>query len=80
MKWLAIGLLKLYKLTLSKLIGKNCRYYPTCSVYSMEAYYSYGFFIGTFLTAKRLLRCTPWGKGGVDLVPLNIKGEAKWSL
>lgn len=80
MKWLAIGLLKIYKVTLSKLIGNNCKYFPTCSVYSMEAYYSYGFFTGSWLTLKRLLRCNPWAKGGVDNLPLNIKGEAKWSL
>lgn len=80
MKWFCILLLKLYKATLSKLLGKKCIFTPTCSVYSMEAYRRHGFFKGSYLTAKRVAKCAPWGKGGIDLVPLNLKGEIKWSL
>jgi len=80
MKWFCILLLKIYKATLSKLLGKKCIYTPTCSVYSMEAYRRHGFFVGTIMTAERLLRCVPWHKGGFDPVPYNLKGEIKWSL
>lgn len=81
MKYVAIALLKLYKATLSKWKGgKKCIYTPTCSVYSMEAYHQYGFVKGTILTAKRLLRCAPWGKGGFDPLPYDKKGKGKWYL
>ncbi len=79
MKYLCIGLLKLYKATLSKIKGgKRCIYVPSCSVYSMEAYDKFGFFGGSWLTVKRLLRCAPWGKGGFDPLPKNLRGKDKW--
>lgn len=79
MKYIAIALLKLYKATLSKWKGrKTCIYTPSCSVYSMEAYQSFGFVKGSWLTLKRLLRCAPWKNGGYDPVPINIRGDAKW--
>jgi len=78
-KYVAIWLLKLYKATVSKWKGrKTCIYTPSCSVYSMEAYRKHGFFAGSWLTLKRLLRCGPWGKGGFDPVPLNLRGSFKW--
>ena len=81
MKYIAIALLKLYKATLSKLKGgKRCIYTPSCSVYSMEAYRSFGFFVGSWMTLKRLCRCAPWGKGGFDPVPVNIRGNMKWHM
>ena len=48
-----------------------CRFYPTCSEYSKQAYEKYGFFKGTKLTIKRLLKCNPLGKHGYDPVPNN---------
>lgn len=81
MKYVAVALLKLYKATLSKWKGgKRCIYAPSCSVYSMEAYMSFGFVVGSWLTLKRLLRCAPWGKGGFDPVPTNLRGKAKWHV
>ena len=81
MKYVAIALLKLYKATISKLKGgKRCIYTPSCSVYSMEAYKRHGFFVGSWLTLKRLLRCAPWGKGGFDPVPMNLRGKMKWHV
>lgn len=79
MKYVAILLLKLYKATLSKWKGgKRCIYTPSCSVYSMEAYREFGFFKGSLLTLKRLLRCAPWGKGGFDPVPQSLERSLKW--
>ena len=81
MRYVAIALLKLYKATISKWKGgKRCIYTPSCSVYSMEAYERHGFIVGSLLTAKRLLRCAPWGNGGFDPVPVNLKGRMKWHI
>lgn len=45
-----------------------CRYYPSCSEYSRQAFIKFGFFKGMYLTIKRLIRCHPWSKGGHDPV------------
>jgi putative membrane protein insertion efficiency factor len=61
-----------YRYTFSSFVGSNCRYYPTCSAYSLEAIDSHGPLKGIFLSLKRLARCHPWSnKSGVDPVPLN---------
>ena len=68
MKEVMIYLIKLYQ----KIPGKfhdSCRFVPTCSNYAIEAYQKYGFFIGTYLTIKRILKCNPWGGYGYDPVP-----------
>jgi len=53
---------------------KNCKYIPTCSNYSKEAYERYGFFYGSYLTIKRLLKCTPWNHSDIyDPVPIRRK-------
>ena len=80
MKYLCIALLKLYKATISKWKGKRCIYTPSCSVYGMEAYSEHGFFVGSYLTLRRVLRCAPWGKGGFDPVPTNLRGNMKWHV
>lgn len=64
-----IGLIKLYQWTLSPLIGRACRYTPTCSNYGMEAIRKYGPFKGGWLTLKRIISCNPWGGSGYDPVP-----------
>jgi len=46
----------------------------------MEAYDKFGFVKGSWLTVKRLTRCAPWGKGGFDPVPCNLKGHMKWHV
>lgn len=62
----AIAIMKLYRLIISPLYGQVCRYYPSCSRYSMEAYQQRGFLIGIALTVWRLLRCNPFSSGGID--------------
>lgn len=64
-----IGLIKLYQWTLSPLIGRSCRYTPTCSNYGLEAIRKYGPFKGGWLTLKRIVSCNPWGGSGYDPVP-----------
>ena len=78
MKYILIGLIKLYKLTLSRFIGGGCIYTPTCSTYGLEAVREFGALRGGILTAYRVLRCVPWAKGGFDPIPYNLKGEMKW--
>lgn len=51
----------------------NCRFYPTCSDYAIEALTNYGFFKGWFLSVKRILRCNPFGGFGYDPVPIKSK-------
>ena len=48
---------------------QNCKYIPTCSNYALEAFQKHGFIKGTYYTIKRLLKCNPLSKGGIDLVP-----------
>jgi putative membrane protein insertion efficiency factor len=63
------GLLRAYKLTLSPLIGRQCRFAPTCSEYAAEALIGHGPVRGTVLTVRRLCRCHPWGGAGWDPPP-----------
>lgn len=58
-----------YQVTLGPLMGGQCRFHPTCSVYAIEAYRAWGPARGTWLTLRRLLRCHPFGGSGFDPVP-----------
>ena len=62
----------IYRLTFSSLVGNQCRYHPTCSAYALEALQTHGPLTGLFLTVKRLIRCHPWARSGVDPVPPSI--------
>ncbi|MBO5810003.1 MAG: membrane protein insertion efficiency factor YidD [Bacteroidales bacterium] len=64
-----ILLIRIYQVTLSPFIGRNCRYSPTCSNYGIEAIKKYGAIKGGWLTIKRILSCNPWGGSGYDPVP-----------
>jgi putative membrane protein insertion efficiency factor len=63
------GAIRTYQLTLRPVIGCNCRYYPHCSEYGMEAIATHGALRGAWLAGRRILRCTPWHVGGYDPVP-----------
>ena len=58
-----------YRYLLSPWIGNQCRFYPSCSHYAEEAINTYGLSKGGYLTLRRLLKCHPWHKGGIDPVP-----------
>lgn len=73
MKYIFIGLVRLYQLIISPWTSSSCRYYPTCSQYSIEAFQQHGALKGMWLTVKRLARCHPWSKGGHDPVPESKK-------
>lgn len=63
------GLIRVYQATLSGWLGGQCRYYPTCSDYAEEAIRIHGAVKGTGLAAWRILRCNPFGSGGIEKVP-----------
>ncbi len=69
MKWIALGLIRLYQATLSRMLPSSCRFQPTCSQYGYQAIGKFGLWKGGWLTAKRISRCHPWSEGGYDPVP-----------
>ncbi len=69
MKRLLIGLIRVYQYAISPLLGRSCRYVPSCSEYTAEAVGKYGVVKGGWLGAKRICRCHPWHPGGYDPVP-----------
>lgn len=69
MKHVLIALLRGYRFAISPLYGQVCRFHPTCSAYALEAVTTHGSGKGTWLAAKRVLRCHPWALGGHDPVP-----------
>jgi putative membrane protein insertion efficiency factor len=64
-----IALLTVYRWTISPMLGNRCRFYPSCSQYSIEAIDRHGPLRGSVLTVRRLLRCHPLHPGGYDPVP-----------
>lgn len=58
-----------YRAVFSPWVGHNCRYDPTCSAYALEALRTHGGLKGGWLAFRRILRCHPWGRMGVDDVP-----------
>ena len=68
MRYLAIGLVRLYRSTLGLLFAGRCKYHPTCSQYAIDALQEFGVARGVTLSAWRLVRCNPWSHGGVDHV------------
>lgn len=66
MKRAAISLISLYQKLISPYFAPRCKYYPSCSNYTIDAFRNFGFFKGSTLTAWRLLRCNPFSHGGVD--------------
>ena len=64
-----VALIKIYQITLSPFLGKQCRFLPTCSQYGIEAIQKHGALKGSWLTLKRIVRCNPWGGSGFDPVP-----------
>jgi len=69
MRFMLIAVIKFYKTFISPVLGDNCRFYPSCSAYSMEALKLHGVVAGSYLTLRRLLKCHPFHEGGIDPVP-----------
>ncbi len=62
-------LIQLYQRFVSPLFGARCRFYPSCSEYTIQALEKHGLIKGAMLSAWRILRCGPWSAGGFDFVP-----------
>ena len=69
MKRAALLAIRLYQLVLSPVLGRQCRFYPSCSAYTQEAIEKHGLIKGLALGGRRLLKCHPFHPGGVDTVP-----------
>lgn len=69
MRALLIALVRGYQLFISPLLGPRCRFYPSCSHYTIEALQTHGLVRGLWLSVKRIGRCHPGNPGGIDLVP-----------
>lgn len=68
MKTVVINCIKFYRKFISPLKKPSCRFYPTCSQYTLEAVEKYGALKGGFMGVKRILKCHPYNKGGYDPV------------
>jgi hypothetical protein len=64
-----IGSIRVYRVTLSGWLGGQCRFHPTCSVYAEDAVRARGALIGSAMAIWRILRCNPFGRGGIDRPP-----------
>jgi putative membrane protein insertion efficiency factor len=69
MRYLLIGIVRMYQFFISPYFPSSCRYYPTCSHYAIDALKTHGVLKGLGYTAWRILRCNPWSEGGEDPVP-----------
>ena len=69
LRWLLLASIRLYRLALSGWLGGQCRFAPTCSHYAEEAIRTHGALRGGSLASWRVLRCNPFGRGGLDPVP-----------
>lgn len=69
MKYLLLGLIRLYQMTLSRVLPPSCRFTPSCSHYGYEAVNKYGVIKGGWMAVKRIGRCHPLNPGGYDPVP-----------
>ena len=69
MTQLALGLIKLYQNTVSKVMPPVCRFQPTCSQYAFEAIKRHGLARGSWMAARRIARCNPFSEAGYDPVP-----------
>jgi len=62
-------MIRAYQVILSPFFGQQCRFYPTCSQYALEAINRHGAIVGSYYTMRRLIRCHPWHAGGHDPIP-----------
>jgi uncharacterized protein len=77
---LAILLIEIYRHTLSAVLGRQCRYLPTCSEYAIDALRLHGLWAGTVMALARVSRCGPFGGHGYDPVPAKLDPKAHWWL
>jgi putative membrane protein insertion efficiency factor len=71
-RWVSIGLIRAYRMTFAGMFGGRCRFSPSCSHYTEDAIREHGLIRGAALGAWRILRCNPFGAGGIDHVPVHV--------
>ena len=77
-KYIALGLILIFKFCISPFLPHTCKFTPTCSHYASESFAEWGFFIGLKLTIIRLFKCSPFNKQcGLDKVPITPKNTIK---
>jgi uncharacterized protein len=76
---LSLALIRVYKLSLSPYVGRECRYLPTCSSYAADAIRAHGAWAGGWMTAARICRCHPLGGAGWDPAPTEKPGAPAWA-
>jgi putative membrane protein insertion efficiency factor len=69
-----------YQLTLSGLVGRQCRHWPSCSEYTDEAIQRHGLWAGGWMGTARICRCGPFGTAGIDLVPSALPPHSAWYM
>lgn len=74
------AMVRLYRYTLSPLVGFHCRHLPTCSDYADQALARFGLWAGGWMTLARLMRCHPWGTSGLDFVPDALPADSRWYM
>jgi len=62
-------MIRAYQVVLSPFFGQQCRFYPTCSQYALEAINRHGAIVGVYYVIRRVMRCHPWHVGGHDPIP-----------
>ena len=72
---LMVSALRVYQYGISPFLGNHCRFYPSCSQYTIEVIKQEGVWRGIYLSVRRLSRCHPWNQGGIDLPPGQITGD-----
>lgn len=75
---IAVGMIRIYQYTLSGLLGRHCRFIPTCSQFGIEAISQCGVRRGGWLAVRRICRCHPWHKGGFDPVSAHMPPGEKY--
>lgn len=73
--WPLVLLVRIYQGTLSPMVGRQCRYVPTCSNYAIDALNEFGPIKGSWLALRRVLRCHPFARGGYDPAPIRGRGR-----
>ena len=71
-------LILLYRGVLRYSLVRKCNFLPSCSKYALDSFIEFGFLLGGILTIKRVLKCNPNHKGGIDYPKLNLLGNYKW--